>query len=84
MTTAGEPADSERGDMKAGGKNSPQVGMHVEMLRPNVFGGGSFERAIVVDRLTDPGIGVVLEVQFEDAQRVQRVWPSPAIRLLST
>jgi hypothetical protein len=30
-TTTGKPADSERGDMKAGGKNSPQVGMHVEM-----------------------------------------------------
>jgi hypothetical protein len=37
----------------------------------------------VVGRLTDPAVGVVLELQFEDARRVQRVWPSPGIRLLT-
>lgn len=62
--------------------DSPQIGMQVEMLRPNESG-TSFESAVVVDRLTDPVIGVVLELQFGDAWRVQRVWPSPAIRLLT-
>ena len=63
--------------------DSPQIGMQVEMPRPNDEVGGSFESAVVVDRLTDPVIGVVLELQFGDAWRVQRVWPSPAIRLLT-
>ena len=61
------------------GDNSPQIGTQLEMLWPG--GDGRFERAIVVDRLMDTAIGVVLEVQFEDAGRLQRVWPSPAIRL---
>ena len=51
------------------------------MLRPGGLGTGAFERAVVVNRLTDVAIGLVLEVQFEDARRLQRVWPSPAIRL---
>ena len=63
--------------------DSPQIGMQVEMPRPNDEVGGSFESAAVVDRLTDPVIGVVLELQFGDAWRVQRVWPSPAIRRLT-
>ena len=53
------------------------------MLRPRDCGssaGESFERAVVVGSLTDPGLGIVLELQFGDAVRVQRVWPSPAIR----
>ena len=53
------------------------------MLRPGGAGNAGFERAVVVDRLTDTAIGVVLEIQFEDSGRVQRVWPSPAIRLLA-
>jgi hypothetical protein len=61
--------------------NSPQVGMQVEMLRSNELG-SSFESAVVVDRLIDPVIGLVLELQFGDARRIQRVWPSPAIRLV--
>ena len=61
--------------------DSPQIGMHVEMLRPSGSGDSCFEPAVVVDHLTDPVIGVVLELQFGDAWRVQRVWPSPAIRL---
>jgi hypothetical protein len=62
---------------------SPQIGTHVEVRRPSGHGDGSFERAVVVDRLTDIAIGLVLEIQFEDAGRLQRVWPSPAIRLLT-
>ena len=68
--------------MDAHGENSPPIGTQVEMLRPGGTTDGRFERAVVVDRLTDLAIGVVLEMQFEDAGRVQRVWPSPAIRLL--
>jgi hypothetical protein len=63
----------------------PTVGTHVEMLRPRASGSSAsetFERAVVVARLTDdPAVGVVLEMQFGDAVCVQRVWPSPAIRL---
>ena len=32
------------------------------------------EQAVVVERLTDAAIGVVLEVQFQDFTRMQRVW----------
>ena len=61
---------------------SPQIGMQVEMLRPNESR-NPIESAVVVDRLTDPVIGLVLELQFGDAWRMQRVWPSPAIRQLT-
>lgn len=64
-------------------ESSPEIGTPVEMLRPGGAGNAGFERAVVVDRLTDTAIGVVLEIQFEDSGRVQRVWPSPAIRLLA-
>jgi hypothetical protein len=60
--------------------DSPQIGTQVDMLRTNEAG-NTFESAVVVDRLSDPVIGLVLELQFGDAWRVQRVWPSPAIRL---
>jgi hypothetical protein len=63
-------------------EGSPEIGARVEMLRPRGFADGAFERAVVVNRLIDPAVGVVLELQFGDAVRVQRVWPSPAIRLL--
>ena len=56
--------------------------MQVEMLRANESG-SSFESALVVGRLIDPVIGLVLELQFGDARRIQRVWPSPAIRLVT-
>ena len=65
------------------GESPPEIGMQVEMLRPNGEWGDSFQAAVVVDHLTDPAVGLVLELQFEDAERVQRVWPSPAIRLLN-
>jgi hypothetical protein len=61
----------------------PTVGTHVEMLRPRRFLAGSFEDAVVVGCLTDPAIGVVLELQFEDESRMQRTWPSSTIRLLN-
>ena len=51
------------------------------MVRPQQFGVAPFEAAVIVDRMTDPALGLVLEVEFEDASRVQRIWPSPTIRL---
>ena len=49
------------------------------MMRPHAFAKASFEVGVVVDRLTDPAWGVVLEVVFADATRIQRIWPSPTI-----
>ncbi len=60
--------------------NAPQIGARVEILCHNETG-AFFESAVVVDQQTDHAIGVVLEMQFEDARCVQRMWPSPAIRL---
>ncbi len=58
----------------------PPIGAKLEMLRHNEWG-GQFEPAIVVDRLTDPVLGVVLVVEFEgENKRIHRVWPSPSIR----
>jgi len=57
---------------------SPPVGATVEILRAG--GAGSFEPAVVVKRLTDPVLGLVLEVKFADSVRIQRVWPSSTIR----
>jgi len=51
------------------------------MIRSRPPGAGSFESAVVIQRLTDPALGLVLEVQFADSVRMQRVWPSPTIRL---
>jgi hypothetical protein len=70
--------------MNAHDQEPPTVGTHVEMLRPRDSGSSaseSFERAVVVGSLMDPGLGVVLELQFGDTVRVQRVWPSPGIHL---
>jgi len=54
------------------------VGATVQILRP--AGAGSFEPALVIDRFTDPVLGLVLEVQFTDSMRMQRMWPSSTIR----
>ena len=54
-----------------------QIATEIEMLRPGDAGTAS-EPAVVVDRQSDPVIGLVLELQFGDAWRVQRIWPSPA------
>jgi hypothetical protein len=51
------------------------------MMRPHDLRRASFEVGVVVDHLTDPTWGVVLEVEFADATRIQRIWPSPTIRL---
>jgi hypothetical protein len=62
----------------------PELGTQVEIRRPGTPGGDlAFEPAIVVDRLSDAGIGFVLELQFGDAWRMQRVWPSATIRVAS-
>jgi hypothetical protein len=58
----------------------PPIGSRVEMLCHNQLG-SYFETAVVVNQFTDPGVGVVLEMQLDtDQRRVQRIWPSPAIR----
>ena len=51
------------------------------MMRPHDFRKASFGVGVVVDRMTDPTWGVVLEVEFADATRIQRIWQSPSIRL---
>jgi hypothetical protein len=56
----------------------PEIGMQIEVLRR-----GAFQAAVVVDHLSDPGLGVVLELELEDASRLQRTWPSSTIRLLN-
>ena len=62
----------------------PKIGTHVEVRRPgDNREEGMFEQAVVVQRLTDPCLGVVLELQFEDSKRMQRVWPSSTIRLVA-
>jgi hypothetical protein len=50
------------------------------MMRAPGWGDGLFEPAVVVRRLTDPVLGLVLEVQFADSVRMQRVWPTSTIR----
>jgi hypothetical protein len=70
--------------MAADSFDAPEVGAQVEIRRPARYGGeADFETAVVVDRFSDSAIGVVLELQFGDAWRMQRVWPSSTIRLAS-
>jgi hypothetical protein len=57
--------------------HAPSVGARVEMRRPD----GDFEPATVVDRFDDAALGIILELQFGDDWRMQRVWPAIAIRL---
>jgi len=66
--------------MKAPEEDAPTVGTQVEMRRSRSWESEAFERAVVVNRLIDPALGVVLELQFRDATRMQRVWPSSTIR----
>jgi hypothetical protein len=54
------------------------VGATVEMLLPT--GAGSFEPAPVIDHPTETVLGLVLEVQFTDSLRMQRMWLSSATR----
>jgi hypothetical protein len=70
--------------MTASFDNAPSVGTQVEMRRPGTAGNSDFEPATVVDRLSDVGLGTVLELQFGDAWRMQRVWPSSTIRLVGS
>ena len=59
--------------------DGPAIGVDVEMIRP-FADRGSFEPAQVVDRFHDPIFGGVLELEFDDKVRMQRVWPSPMLR----
>jgi hypothetical protein len=69
--------------MDAHKPDAPTIGTQVEMRRSRSWEDESFQRAVVINRLTDPALGVVLELEFEDARRIQRVWPSSTIRVLT-
>jgi hypothetical protein len=59
----------------------PAIGTHIQIRRPNVVSGDEFQAAIVVGHLTDPVLGSVLELRLSDSRRMQRIWPSPSLRL---
>jgi hypothetical protein len=58
--------------------NLPAIGTQVHVRRQV---GNTFQPAIVVGHLTDPGLGKVIELRLPNLQRVQRVWPSSEVRL---
>jgi hypothetical protein len=59
----------------------PAIGTHVQIRRSHVTGGDEYQAAIVVGHLNDPILGNVLELRLSDSQRMQRIWPSPSLRL---
>jgi hypothetical protein len=61
----------------------PPIGAHVHVRRP-LSEGDEFQAAIVVGHLHDPELGAVLELRLSDSSRMQRVWPSPSLRLPPT
>jgi hypothetical protein len=56
----------------------PPIGSNLELLRG---AGHAPERAIVVGHLTDPVLGDAVVVRLNDSRRMQRLWPSPSLRL---
>jgi hypothetical protein len=58
----------------------PAIGTHVRVRRSAPY--DDYRYGIVVGHLHDPGLGTVLEMRMSDLDRVQRVWPSPAVRTL--
>ena len=60
----------------------PAIGTRVQMLRDSPPGAERvYQSAIVVGHLSDPVLGNVIELRLSDSQRLQRVWPTPTIRL---
>jgi hypothetical protein len=59
----------------------PAIGTRIQIRRSNVTTGDEFQAAIVVGHLNDPVLGSVLELRLSDSQRMQRIWPSPSLRL---
>jgi hypothetical protein len=59
----------------------PSIGTHVQVLSYSPSDDGNYQSAIVVGHLHDPALGSVIELRLSDSQRLQRVWPTPTIRL---
>ena len=59
----------------------PPIGAHLQVRRTNAFGREEFQAAIVVGHNSDPALGGVVELSLSDSERMQRVWPSPSLRL---
>ena len=59
----------------------PPIGAHLHVRRANAFGREEFQAAIVVGHGSDPALGSVLELQLSNSERLERVWPSPSLRL---
>ena len=59
----------------------PPIGAHLQVQRPDHDGVDQFQSAIVVGHLHDATLGDVLELRLSDSRRMQRVWPSPSLRL---
>jgi hypothetical protein len=57
----------------------PAIGTHVLVRRSAPY--ETFQSGIVVGHLRDASLGCVLELRMSDSARLQRVWPSPAVRL---
>jgi hypothetical protein len=59
----------------------PPVGADLQIRRPSHLGHDEFQPATVVGHLDDPALGGVRELRLSDSERMQRVWPSPSLRL---
>ena len=59
----------------------PSIGTQVQVLRYSHSADGNYQSAIVVGHLHDPALGSVIELRLSDSQRLQRIWPTPTIRL---
>jgi hypothetical protein len=59
----------------------PAIGTRVDVQRTSDGGGDVYQSAIVVGHLRDPSLGSVIELRLSNSQRVQRVWPTPTIRV---
>jgi len=62
-------------------RSMPAIGTHIQIRRPQLTTGDEYQAAIVVGHLNDPILGNVLELRLSDSQRMQRIWPSPSLRL---
>jgi hypothetical protein len=61
----------------------PEIGTEVEVNCWNPRGDISYQRATVVGQVTDAILGCALVLQLGDERQVERLFPSPTIRLLA-
>jgi hypothetical protein len=59
----------------------PPIGTHVQVRRHGAADDESFQAGIVVGHLVDPALGNVVELRLSDSRRLQRIWPSPSVRV---